>query len=36
VPSRVFRDGINKRVSNAVTKIMGVMLIKGHRWVPGL
>jgi len=32
VPSRVFRDGINRRVSNAVTKIMGVMLVKGHRW----
>ena len=32
MPSRVLRDGINRRVSNAVTKIMGVMLVKGHRW----
>jgi hypothetical protein len=32
VPSRVLRDGINKRVSNTVTKIMGVVLVKGHRW----
>jgi len=32
VPSRVLRDGINRRVSNTVTKIMGVVHVKGHRW----
>ena len=32
VPSRVLRDGINKRVSNAVTKIIGVVHVRGHRW----
>jgi hypothetical protein len=32
VPSRVLRDGINKRVSNTVSKIMGVVHVKGHRW----
>jgi hypothetical protein len=32
LPSRVLRDGINKRVSNAVSKIMGVVHVKGHRW----
>jgi hypothetical protein len=32
VPSRVLRDGINKRVSNTVTKIMGVVHVRGHRW----
>jgi len=32
VPSRVLRDGINRRISNAVTKIMGVVHVKGHRW----
>jgi hypothetical protein len=32
VPSRVFRDGINKRVSNTVSKIMGVVHVRGHRW----
>jgi hypothetical protein len=32
VPNSVLRDGINKRVSNAVTKIMGVVHVKGHRW----
>jgi len=32
VPSRVLRDGINRRVSNAVSKIMGVVHVKGHRW----
>jgi hypothetical protein len=32
LPSRVLRDGINRRVSNAVTKIMGVVHVKGHRW----
>ncbi|PLC67713.1 hypothetical protein B7L70_07290 [Vulcanisaeta sp. EB80] len=32
VPSRVLRDGINRRVSNTVTKIMGVVHVKGYRW----
>jgi len=32
LPSRVLRDGINKRVSNTVTKIMGVVHVRGHRW----
>ncbi len=32
VPSRVLRDGINRRVSNTVSKIMGVVHVKGHRW----
>jgi hypothetical protein len=32
VPSRVLRDGINRRVSGGVSKIMGVVLVKGHRW----
>jgi hypothetical protein len=32
VPSRVFRDGINRRVSNTVSRIMGVVHVKGHRW----
>jgi len=32
VPSRVFRDGINRRVSGGVSKIMGVVHVKGHRW----
>jgi len=32
LPSRVFRDGINRRVSNTVSKIMGVVHVKGHRW----
>jgi len=32
VPSRVLRDGINRRVSNTVTKIMGIVHVKGHRW----
>jgi len=32
VPSRVLKDGINRRVSNTVTKIMGVVHVKGHRW----
>jgi len=32
VPSRVLRDGINRRVSNAVSKIMGVVHVRGHRW----
>jgi len=32
VPSRVLRDGINKRVSNTVSKIMGVVHVRGHRW----
>jgi len=32
LPSRVLRDGINRRVSNAVSKIMGVVHVRGHRW----
>jgi hypothetical protein len=32
VPSRVLRDGINRRVSNGVSKIMGVVHVKGYRW----
>jgi len=32
LPSRVLRDGINRRVSNTVSKIMGVVHVKGHRW----
>jgi hypothetical protein len=32
VPSRVLGDGINRRVSNTVSKIMGVVHVKGHRW----
>jgi hypothetical protein len=32
LPSRVLRDGINKRVSNTVSKIMGIVHVKGHRW----
>jgi hypothetical protein len=32
VPTRVLRDGINRRVSNAVSKIMGVVHVRGHRW----
>ena len=32
VPSRVLRDGINRRVSNAVSRIMGVVHVRGHRW----
>jgi len=32
LPSRVLRDGINRRVSNAVTKIMGIVHVRGHRW----
>jgi len=32
VPNSVLRDGINRRVSNAVTKIMGVVHVRGHRW----
>jgi hypothetical protein len=32
LPSRVLRDGINKRVSNTVTKIMGIVHVRGHRW----
>ena len=32
VPSRVLRDGVNRRVSNTVSKIMGVVHVKGHRW----
>jgi hypothetical protein len=32
VPSRVLRDGINRRVSDGVSKIMGVVHVRGHRW----
>jgi hypothetical protein len=32
VPSRVLKSAINRRVSNAVTKIMGVVHVRGHRW----
>jgi len=32
VPSRVLRDGINRRVSNTVSRIMGVVHVRGHRW----
>jgi hypothetical protein len=32
VPSRVLRDGVNRRVSNTVSKIIGVVHVKGHRW----
>jgi hypothetical protein len=32
VPNSVLRDGINKRVSGGVSKIMGVVHVKGHRW----
>jgi hypothetical protein len=32
LPSRVLRDGINRRVSDGVSKIMGVVHVKGHRW----
>jgi hypothetical protein len=32
LPSRVLRDGINKRVNNTVSRIMGVVHVKGHRW----
>ncbi len=32
VPTRALRDGINRRVSNTVTKIMDIVHVKGHRW----
>ena len=32
LPSRVLRDGINRRVSGGVSKIMGVVHVRGHRW----
>jgi hypothetical protein len=32
LPSRVLRDGINRRVSNTVSRIMGVVHVRGHRW----
>jgi len=32
VPSRVLKSAINRRVSNTVSKIMGVVHVKGHRW----
>jgi hypothetical protein len=30
--SRVLREGINRRVSDGVSRIMGVVHVKGHRW----
>jgi hypothetical protein len=32
VPNSVLRDGINRRVSNTVSRIMGVVHVRGHRW----
>jgi hypothetical protein len=32
VPNSVLRDGINRRVSGGVSKIMGVVHVRGHRW----
>jgi hypothetical protein len=32
LPSRVLREGINRRVSGGVSKIMGVVHVRGHRW----
>jgi len=32
VPNSVLRDGINRRVSDGVSRIMGVVHVKGHRW----
>jgi hypothetical protein len=32
MPSRVLRDGINRRVSGGVSRIMGIVHVKGHRW----
>ena len=32
VPSRVLRDGINRRVNDGVSKIMGIVHVRGHRW----
>jgi hypothetical protein len=32
LPNSVLRDGINRRVSNTVSKIMGVVHVKGRRW----
>jgi hypothetical protein len=32
LPSRVLRDGVNRRVSNTVSKIIGVVHVRGHRW----
>jgi hypothetical protein len=32
VPNSVLRDGINRRVSDGVSKIMGIVHVKGHRW----
>ena len=32
VPNSVLRDGINRRVNNTVSKIMGIVHVKGHRW----
>ncbi len=32
LPSRVLKSAINRRVSGGVSKIMGVVHVKGHRW----
>jgi hypothetical protein len=32
VPNSVLRDGINRRVSDGVSKIMGIVHVRGHRW----
>jgi len=32
VPSRVLRDGVNRRVNDGMSRIMGVVHVKGHRW----
>jgi hypothetical protein len=32
LPNSLLRDGINRRVSDGVSKIMGVVHVKGHRW----
>jgi hypothetical protein len=32
LPSRVLKDGINRRVSGGVSKIMGIVHVRGHRW----
>ncbi len=32
LPSRVLKSAINRRVSNTVSRIMGVVHVRGHRW----
>jgi len=32
LPSRVLKSAINRRVNNTVSKIMGVVHVRGHRW----